>query len=207
MRRMLRSTSCIITLSVSSRIRLPGASCDSSITVRTSSTKWGFCSWRAETLTEIHSGGLRGTSRCSSAALWQASRSTWRPSASTTPVSSAIGMKSIGMTMPRVGCSQRTSASMPAMSPRQIHDRLVAQGELAALQGAFEVGLELEPGQGLRLHLGLEDLVVALAVLLGHVHRRVGVAQQVVGVGEALAPAPQKVIPTLVRITMHLAGG
>ncbi|MNI76437.1 hypothetical protein D3C73_1326670 [compost metagenome] len=45
------------------------------------------------------------------AASWHARFSARVPSSWISPVSSAMGMKSMGMTMPRVGCSQRNSAS------------------------------------------------------------------------------------------------
>src|SRR5436190_3936427 len=41
-------------------------------------------------------------------------------------------------------------------SGSEIHDRLVVQSELAAAEGAPEVGLHLEPFEGVHVHLGLE---------------------------------------------------
>ncbi len=61
-----------------------------------------------------------------------------------------------------------------------MHDRLVEDEELVALQRAFEVDLEGEPGQRRGMHARFEDLDSVLAVALGHVHRHVGVAQQLV---------------------------
>ena len=95
-------------------------------------------------------------------------------------------MNSAGCTIPRrrvLPAHERLHAGHVA--PAQIHDRLVAERELAAVERPLQVALELEPGERPRVHVGLEDLVVALAVLLGHVHGRVGVAQQLLGVGLA----------------------
>ncbi len=56
-------------------------------------------------------------SSCQRLACRHASRSTKRPIATIIPVSSASGMNSAGMIVPRSGCSQRTSASAAAASP------------------------------------------------------------------------------------------
>ena len=61
-------------------------------------------------------------------------------------------------------------------------DRLVVEHELLALDGALQVREQLEPLEHRCLHARFEDLVAALAVRLGDVHRDVGVAQQSVGV-------------------------
>ena len=80
---------------------------------------------------------------------------------------------------PRVGCSQRTRASVPTMrSVCDLDDRLVVDDELVALDGAAQLVGELEPLVDGRLHRGLEDLQAVLAVRLGRVHGDVGVAQQ-----------------------------
>ena len=68
------------------------------------------------------------------------------------------------------------------VAPGEVHDRLVAQRELVRVERALEVALELQPRERPGVHLGLEDLVVALAVVLGTVHGHVGVAQQLLGV-------------------------
>ena len=73
--------------------------------------------------------------RARSAACMQAVRRTQRPSGSISRLSSAIGMNSPGSSRPRVGCSQRTSASTPASrSAAQLEDRLVVQRELGVAQ-------------------------------------------------------------------------
>ena len=107
----------------------------------------------------------------------------WRPTGTISPVSSSSGTNSIGATRAALGmlpAHERLHAGHVA--PREVHDRLVAQRELARVERPLQVGLQLQAGQRAGVHLGLEDLVVALAVLLGHVHRRVGVAQQFLGV-------------------------
>jgi hypothetical protein len=61
--------------------------------------------------------GWSGKRRCQSRAAWQAACSTRRPMGTIRPVSSARETNSPGMTRPRSGWSQRTSASRPASSP------------------------------------------------------------------------------------------
>ena len=57
------------------------------------------------------------------------------------------------------------------------HDGLVDEAQLAGLDAAGQVGLQLEPLEGARVHLLLEQLDAVLALLLGQVHGHVGVAQ------------------------------
>ena len=64
----------------------------------------------------------------------------------------------------------------------ELDHRLVVQDELAVLDRPLEVGLQLESLQRRLVHGRLEDLVPALAALLGHVHRDVGVAEQLFGI-------------------------
>ena len=76
----------------------------------------------------------------------QASSSTERPSATISPLSSITEMNSPGARIPRSGCTQRTSASMPTRRP--VGDRelgLVVQDELVAVDGAAQLRLEVEP--------------------------------------------------------------
>ena len=68
----------------------------------------------------------------------------------------------------------------------QADDRLVEELELIGRQRALQVGAQLQALQHALVHLGLEEAVAALAVALGDVHRRVGVADQLVGVGHAV---------------------
>ncbi len=62
----------------------------------------------------------------------------------------------------------------------EVDDRLVLEEELLLLDGAPEVGLELEPLHRLELHPGLEQLAPVLAATLGEVHRDVGVADDLI---------------------------
>ena len=57
------------------------------------------------------------------------------------------------------------------------------QLELLALERPLQVGAQLEAGDHPLVHRRLEHPVAALAVALGDVHRGVGVADQLVGVG------------------------
>ena len=80
----------------------------------------------------------------------------------------------------------------------EANDRLVVDLELVQLEGALQLGLELEPLDHALVHRRLEHAIAALAVALGHVHRDVGVPQQLLGVGRPeLVPARQ--MPTLAR--------
>ncbi len=60
-------------------------------------------------------------------------------------------------------------------------DRLVVQDELGPVQGAAQLGLQLEPFEECGVHRGLIRRVAAVAVPLRAVHGDVGVAQQFVG--------------------------
>ena len=62
-------------------------------------------------------------------------------------------------------------------------ERLVMKLELLALERPLQVGAQLEAGHHPVVHGGLEQAVAALALGLGDVHRGVGVADQLVGVG------------------------
>ena len=57
--------------------------------------------------------------------------------------------------------------------------------ELVQLECALQLGLELHPLDDAFVHLGLEQLVAAFVVALGHVHRDVGVTQELFGFGGA----------------------
>ena len=65
----------------------------------------------------------------------------------------------------------------------ELDHRLVVEAELLVLERALQVGLEFQALQRGVVHRGLEHLIAALALLLRHVHRDVGVAQQLLGVG------------------------
>ena len=111
--------SCIITLSVSSSVRLDGTIPVSSSASATSSMNSGRCSWRAETLTAIDSGGSRGHSllhpRGPRAGLVQDVAPDLHDQPGFLEQRHELGRRE---RCPRSGCSQRASASIPAMSPR-----------------------------------------------------------------------------------------
>ena len=80
------------------------------------------------------------------------------------------------------GGAQRTSASMPDDRPRrQIHDGLVVQAQLAVGRAPAQGLLRVEAADGSGSHGLGEDAVRARPQLLGPVHGRVGVSQQVGG--------------------------
>ena len=58
------------------------------------------------------------------------------------------------------------------------------------LERALQVGLQLQAPQRRVVHRGLEDLVAALARLLRHVHRDVGVAQELLRASSPPSPVP-----------------
>ena len=104
--------------------------------------------WRADRLTDTNERRAVApvASRRQRAAWRQAVSSTQRPSGTIRPVSSAIGMNDSGATRPRVGCCQRTSASKPTIRVVvEGDDRLVVEAQLAALEGAAQVVLEVDP--------------------------------------------------------------
>ena len=57
--------------------------------------------------------------------------------------------------------------------------------ELVQLERSLQLRLELEPLDHALVHRRLEDAIAALAVALGHVHRHVGVAEKLLGVGRS----------------------
>ena len=73
---------------------------------------------------------------------------------------------------------QRLDADDPA--GRQLDDRLVVDGEVAAADAPAQVGVQLVSLDDGAMHLRVEDLGPALAVGLGPVHRDVGIAQELV---------------------------
>ena len=76
------------------------------------------------------------------------------------------------------------------LAAAQSDHRLVVQFELLALERVAQLALGLEPAHRARPHLGVEDLAAPAAALLGPVHRRVGVADQQLGVGRLAACRP-----------------
>ena len=98
------------------------------------------------------------------------------------PVSSATSRKAAGVRSPSVGCSQRTSASSAARRwvSRRDH-RLVVHGELTGVDRAPQLALDAAAGRRLGPQVVVEDLDTSAAALLGVVHRRVGVAEELLG--------------------------
>ena len=96
-------------------------------------------------------------------------------------------MKLSGRDEPALGMApaqQRLDADHRAVL--QPHDRLVVQLELLGGERALQVGAQLQAGEHALVHGRLEQAVAALAVALGDVHRGVGVADHLVGVGAGL---------------------
>ena len=75
--------------------------------------------------------------------------------------------------------SHRTNASRPQIPDRrQLHDRLIEDREVVALDRATQLGLEGEALHRGRVHVRIEDLVAASTRRLCAIHGDVGVAKQ-----------------------------
>ena len=68
----------------------------------------------------------------------------------------------------------------------EIEDRLVVERQLLVRERAPQPVLERDALQRLRVHERVEELVVVAALLLGLIHRRVGVLDQRRGIGAIL---------------------
>ena len=98
------------------------------------------------------------------------------------PELSAIGMNSAGEIAPRLGCSQRSSASKPAISPSS--SRTIgwkASDSSLRLEGAAQVGFQLQPAGAGALVGRPERLDAVAAEALGLVHGQLGLLQHVLG--------------------------
>ena len=69
----------------------------------------------------------------------------------------------------------------PNATGRQIDDRLELEHQLLALDRVAQRLFDVEPLDDLGAHTGVEDLHTITAARLGFVHRRVGIAQQLLG--------------------------
>ena len=142
-----------------------------------SSTSVSLANWRADRLTAT--GGTRRPASRQSRICRHAAWITQRPIGTIRPRSSASGMNSIGGTRPRVGCCQRSSASMlDHAAAGDVDLGLEVEQQLAARQRELQRRLELELARRELGQLGGVELDVVLALLLGQVHRRVGVLEQ-----------------------------
>ena len=125
----------------------------------------------------------RPVSSCHALVWRQALSRIQRPSSRISPLSSASGMNSIGGIGAALGVVPAHERLRPGdRTGVELDDRLVRDVELAALEGAAEVGLQLHPGDGRAVELRLVDDVAVAAAGLGRVHRDVGAAQQLVGI-------------------------
>ena len=67
------------------------------------------------------------------------------------------------------------------LTGRQLDDRLVVELERLGLDGGSQLGLHLEAALGSSLHRRIEDDMPTLALVLGRVHRGIGMGQQIPG--------------------------
>ena len=74
---------------------------------------------------------------------------------------------------------QRLEACQPPGFER--HDGLILNEELAAINGAAQVGFQLQHVDGVRVHAFVEDDVARFAEELRLIHGGVGVAQKIFG--------------------------
>ena len=151
-----RSTSSSSTVSVISRWRPAGSAPASCRAWAMRAGRSGSASWRAERFTDTKTSGRL----CCQWASWpQAWPSSSAPRAPIRPESSATGMNWAGPMSGVGGSIQRASASKPSEAPvGQLHDGLVGELELAALEPAAEAQLEGAALLDLRAHLDVEHL-------------------------------------------------
>ena len=100
-------------------------------------------------------------------------------------------MNSAGVELPALGVLPADQRLEPGdLAAGEGDDRLVVEGQLLALDPLAQLALDLEPAQRAGAHLGVEELAAGAALFLGPVHRRVGVADQHVGVGRLAGRGP-----------------
>ena len=149
------------------------------------SAKSDWASWRLETFAIRPRGGRSGYRSLQIRDWRQTSSITQRPTGTISPVSSSAGRNSSGRTRPRLGSSQRMSASTPTrrLGPQR-HDRLVVETELALLERQPQPALGGRRRQALT-HRTVEggERAAAARMELGLVHRGVRVADDVFGIG------------------------
>ena len=107
----LSSTSLIAVVSVTSRVRWPGASAWRWSVSRTVSTSPGEANCSGDRFTAIDQPPWPAS--CHARSCAQARSSTQSPIGRISPLRSAIGMKVSGPSRPSSGCCQRSSASAP----------------------------------------------------------------------------------------------
>ena len=170
--------SAIIAVSVISRHSLTGSMPESSRAAPTTSTRSVEPSWRADTLTDTLSASSPH------AASWPA-RLAQDPRADRDDEPVALGQRDEAQRRDDaedrvVPAQQRLDAGHAAVVEGD--ERLVDEAQLAVGEGVAQAALELQALQRALAHGVVEDLAARLAHLLGAVHRRVGVAQQRVGI-------------------------
>ena len=138
----------------------------------TMSRKPRSANWRADRLIAMR---RRGSPRSSHSRAWrQPSRSTHSPSSLIRPVSSASGMKSPGMTRPRLGLPAHQRLHGDDLAALEVHLRLVVQHEILFHHRAAQRRLERHAALHRHVHLRGEVLVGVLAQALAVEHGGVG---------------------------------
>ena len=100
------------------------------------------------------------------------------------PFSSAISMNSPGTTRPAVGVLPAHERLEPGDASRlERHDRLVDEAQLPEVDRVLEIVAQLVTGPDRGMHGRVEDREAGLAIRLGHVHRHVGVTDQLLRIG------------------------
>src|SRR3954452_3764739 len=189
------SVSVIITVAVISSVRLAGSRPDSASASRTSPTMSLCWSCLTDRLTAIDSGSSLAPQRLVAGheALHQhrlAAALAQDPAADRHDEAHLLGERDELVRRDEAAlrvapAQQRLDAGGAAVG--EPDDRLVVKLELIGGERALEVGAQLETREDALVHGRLEQAVAALAVALGDVHRRVGVADELLGVGRGLA--------------------
>ncbi len=146
-----------------------------------------WATWRAERLTATSNG--RASGRCSCQLEDLAAGALLDPAADRLDQAAVLGDRD---ELGRV--EQAALGVLPAdqrleagdLAGAQVDHRLVVEGELLAVERVPQLPFDLQPAHRAGPHLGVEEDAAGAAALLGPVHRRVGVADQQLGVGAAL---------------------
>ena len=95
------------------------------------------------------------------------------------PVSSAMGMKTSGISMPRCRVlPSRQHLETDRLAGLEVDERLVIGDDLAGGDGAPDLAPRARPLLQLLVQAAIEEAVAAAALGLGPIHRHVGLAQR-----------------------------
>ena len=178
------------TLSVISSRRWTGSSPVRAMISSTVAGRSRWATWRAERLTATSKG--RASGRCSVPLEDLPAGALLDPAADRLDQAAVLGDRD---ELGRV--EQAALGVLPAdqrleaadLAGAEVDDRLVVERQLVAVERVAQLAFDLEPAHRTGPHLGVEEHAAGAAAFLGPVHRRVGVADQQLGAGAALAGA------------------